>query len=206
MGRRFRAGRGIGRQPDRLGHPRLRSGDAYEVCRSSRRHRRNRHRLRRSRRALERVPQGETLYIVPTYTAMLAVRGELERRGYVPIIGSKKMSERSAGAPELRLGHLYPDQLNVYGDRGNIIVLKQRCAWRGIQLRITRLDMADALDPSRLRHALHRRRPGSRAGRSRPRHARGQGRGPVGRRRGRYALPWRCAAATSLLAKYLSPG
>jgi UDP-N-acetylmuramyl tripeptide synthase len=34
--------------------------------------------------ALERVPQGETLYIVPTYTAMLAVRGELERRGYVP--------------------------------------------------------------------------------------------------------------------------
>ncbi|HEV8190313.1 MAG TPA: Mur ligase family protein [Ktedonobacterales bacterium] len=35
-------------------------------------------------RALERVPQGETLYIVPTYTAMLAVRGELERRGYVP--------------------------------------------------------------------------------------------------------------------------
>lgn len=34
--------------------------------------------------ALERVPQGETLYIVPTYTAMLAVRGELERSGYVP--------------------------------------------------------------------------------------------------------------------------
>jgi UDP-N-acetylmuramyl tripeptide synthase len=34
--------------------------------------------------ALARVPQGETLYIVPTYTAMLAVRGELERRGYVP--------------------------------------------------------------------------------------------------------------------------
>jgi UDP-N-acetylmuramyl tripeptide synthase len=34
--------------------------------------------------ALERVPPGETLYIVPTYTAMLAVRGELARRGYVP--------------------------------------------------------------------------------------------------------------------------
>jgi UDP-N-acetylmuramyl tripeptide synthase len=35
-------------------------------------------------RALANVAPGETLYIVPTYTAMLAVRGELERRGYVP--------------------------------------------------------------------------------------------------------------------------
>jgi UDP-N-acetylmuramyl tripeptide synthase len=34
--------------------------------------------------ALANVPAGETLYVVPTYTAMLAVRGELERRGYVP--------------------------------------------------------------------------------------------------------------------------
>ncbi|MEO7000556.1 MAG: glutamine amidotransferase [Ktedonobacterales bacterium] len=48
---------------------------------------------------------------------------------------------------ELRLGHLYPEQLNVYGDRGNIITLRQRCAWRGIALRIIPLDMNDALDP-----------------------------------------------------------
>ena len=34
--------------------------------------------------ALEHTPAGETLYIIPTYTAMLAVRGELERRGYTP--------------------------------------------------------------------------------------------------------------------------
>jgi UDP-N-acetylmuramyl tripeptide synthase len=32
--------------------------------------------------ALKRTPEGETLYIIPTYTAMLAVRGEIERRGY----------------------------------------------------------------------------------------------------------------------------
>jgi UDP-N-acetylmuramyl tripeptide synthase len=32
--------------------------------------------------ALAHVPPGETLYIVPTYTAMLAVRGEISRRGY----------------------------------------------------------------------------------------------------------------------------
>lgn len=34
--------------------------------------------------ALASTPAGETLYIIPTYTAMLAVRGELERRGYAP--------------------------------------------------------------------------------------------------------------------------
>ena len=34
--------------------------------------------------ALDTTPHGETLYIIPTYTAMLAVRGELERRGYAP--------------------------------------------------------------------------------------------------------------------------
>lgn len=34
--------------------------------------------------ALQQTPAGETLYIIPTYTAMLAVRGELERRGYTP--------------------------------------------------------------------------------------------------------------------------
>ena len=34
--------------------------------------------------ALAHTPAGETLYIVPTYTAMLAVRGEISRRGFAP--------------------------------------------------------------------------------------------------------------------------
>lgn len=38
--------------------------------------------------------------------------------------------------PSLNLVHLYPDLLNLYGDRGNIITLKQRCAWRGIDLQV----------------------------------------------------------------------
>lgn len=38
--------------------------------------------------------------------------------------------------PELNLVHLYPTLLNLYGDRGNIITLKQRCAWRGIDLQV----------------------------------------------------------------------
>jgi CobQ-like glutamine amidotransferase family enzyme len=48
----------------------------------------------------------------------------------------------------LTLGHLYPEQLNIYGDRGNIITLRQRCAWRGICLRVVPLDLGDALAPA----------------------------------------------------------
>jgi CobQ-like glutamine amidotransferase family enzyme len=47
----------------------------------------------------------------------------------------------------LTLGHLYPDQLNLYGDRGNILTLQQRCLWRGIRLRVVELGIGDALDP-----------------------------------------------------------
>jgi CobQ-like glutamine amidotransferase family enzyme len=33
---------------------------------------------------------------------------------------------------ELRLLALYPDQMNIYADRGNIVFLQRRCEWRGI--------------------------------------------------------------------------
>jgi CobQ-like glutamine amidotransferase family enzyme len=32
------------------------------------------------------------------------------------------------------VGHLYPDYLNIYADRGNIAVLSRRAAWRGHEL------------------------------------------------------------------------
>jgi len=47
----------------------------------------------------------------------------------------------------LTLGHLYPDQLNLYGDRGNIVTLRRRCQQRGIALRVVGLGMGDALAP-----------------------------------------------------------
>ena len=40
---------------------------------------------------------------------------------------------------ELKICHMYPDVLNLYGDRGNMICLRQRLAWRGIETQITRL-------------------------------------------------------------------
>ena len=34
--------------------------------------------------------------------------------------------------PALRVCSLYPDLMNIYADRGNLLLLERRCAWRGI--------------------------------------------------------------------------
>lgn len=34
---------------------------------------------------------------------------------------------------KLRIAHLYPDLLNLYGDIGNITTITKRCEWRGIE-------------------------------------------------------------------------
>jgi lipid II isoglutaminyl synthase (glutamine-hydrolysing) len=47
----------------------------------------------------------------------------------------------------IRVGHLYPDYLNIYADRGNIAVLAHRAAARGHRLDVTELGMADAIEP-----------------------------------------------------------
>jgi lipid II isoglutaminyl synthase (glutamine-hydrolysing) len=46
----------------------------------------------------------------------------------------------------LRLAHLYPDQMNIYGDRGNILTLTQRCAWRGIAVELVRVAVGVEVD------------------------------------------------------------
>ncbi len=46
----------------------------------------------------------------------------------------------------LRLAHLYPRLMNIYGDRGNILSLRHRCLERGIEFRVTELALGDALD------------------------------------------------------------
>ncbi len=48
---------------------------------------------------------------------------------------------------ELRLVALYPDQMNIYADRGNILFLRRRCEWRGISFSYTASGPGDALDP-----------------------------------------------------------
>jgi CobQ-like glutamine amidotransferase family enzyme len=47
----------------------------------------------------------------------------------------------------IRVGHLYPDYLNIYADRGNIAVLARRAEWRGHELEVTALGMDDRIVP-----------------------------------------------------------
>lgn len=49
--------------------------------------------------------------------------------------------------PSLRLGHLYPGEMNIYADRGNIAVLERRLAWRGLSLEVTEIGLGDAITP-----------------------------------------------------------
>lgn len=46
---------------------------------------------------------------------------------------------------KLKLVHLYPLFLNIYGDIGNIKVLKNRCEWRGIDIEIQQFNIGDTL-------------------------------------------------------------
>lgn len=48
---------------------------------------------------------------------------------------------------ELNLCHLYPDLLNLYGDRGNIIALFKRAQWRGITANISYVSVNDEFKP-----------------------------------------------------------
>jgi hypothetical protein len=45
------------------------------------------------------------------------------------------------------VGHLYPEYLNIYADRGNIAVLARRAAWRGLELVVEEIGVADAVQP-----------------------------------------------------------
>jgi CobQ-like glutamine amidotransferase family enzyme len=47
----------------------------------------------------------------------------------------------------ITVGHLYPDYLNIYADRGNIAVLARRAAWRGHELEVRALGMDDEIRP-----------------------------------------------------------
>ena len=42
---------------------------------------------------------------------------------------------------ELKICHLYPDVLNLYGDRGNIACMRRRLEWRGIGCEVTELPL-----------------------------------------------------------------
>ena len=48
----------------------------------------------------------------------------------------------------LRIAHLYADEMNIYGDRGNILTLQKRAQWRGITVVVDAIGRGPAPDLS----------------------------------------------------------
>jgi hypothetical protein len=57
------------------------------------------------------------------------------------------MALSDVAGPRLRVCALYPDLMNIYADRGNLLVLERRCAWRGIGFELTGSGLGEPLDP-----------------------------------------------------------
>ena len=49
---------------------------------------------------------------------------------------------------ELRVLSLYPEQMNIYADRGNIVFLRRRCEWRGIGFQHYGAGPGEHVDPA----------------------------------------------------------
>ena len=48
---------------------------------------------------------------------------------------------------KIKICHLYPDTLNLYGDRGNILCMQKRLEWRGIEAEIYEVPVGDTFSP-----------------------------------------------------------
>lgn len=46
---------------------------------------------------------------------------------------------------KVRIAHLYPKLLNIYGDGGNVLALKKRCEWRNIPVEIEQINVGDKI-------------------------------------------------------------
>jgi len=47
----------------------------------------------------------------------------------------------------IEICHLYPEILNLYGDKGNITALRKRCEWRGINVNVRNVSLGDEFYP-----------------------------------------------------------
>ena len=49
---------------------------------------------------------------------------------------------------KLTIHHLYADMMNLYGDRGNVISIKKRCEWRGIEVEVVDVGLGERIQPT----------------------------------------------------------
>ena len=109
-------------------------------------------------------PREVSAYIIANYTSLpgckaaldaaVSAGGEVEpTAGEAPVprdfgVGAAggSASDDDSTAKPVVIAHLFPDLLNLYGDGGNVRVLEQRLAWRGIPVEVRRVCHGDAVD------------------------------------------------------------
>lgn len=46
---------------------------------------------------------------------------------------------------KIKVAHLYPEEMNLYGDTGNILILQKRLQWRGIEVEVVTIGVGDKI-------------------------------------------------------------
>jgi lipid II isoglutaminyl synthase (glutamine-hydrolysing) len=60
-------------------------------------------------------------------------------------VSARANANAPVSAREITLVHLYPREMNIYGDTGNVLVLRKRLAWRGIGVRVAPVSVGEPL-------------------------------------------------------------
>ncbi len=116
------------------------------------------------------MPKEWNMYSIANYTSLPSVRSALTARAdksknvpvkegsFTPRSSAIKVAEQAGNdqtvpggvtaEKPLRIVHLFPDLLNLYGDGGNVKVLKKRCEWRGIPAEVVSVRYGQSVDLS----------------------------------------------------------
>ena len=79
----------------------------------------------------------------PRFAAEL--RAEPSAQGRSGVDGAKSPARDQERTP-IAIAHMFPDLLNLYGDGGNVRILSERLAWRGIPVQVKRVEYGESVD------------------------------------------------------------
>ena len=91
------------------------------------------------------VPGG-TVLVMATYTALMRTPARPRRQSAAA--GPSAVSGSSDPGP-IRIVHLFPELLNLYGDRGNVATLASRARWRGFDVEVESIEASATDNPIR---------------------------------------------------------
>ena len=79
----------------------------------------------------------------PRFAAEL--RAEPPAQGRSGVYGAESPARDQERTP-IVIAHMFPDLLNLYGDGGNVRILSERLAWRGIPVQVKRVEYGESVD------------------------------------------------------------